>query len=226
MNRSHYLPHISFYYIIPYSLGNLYIAEQYNDAIRKVTISTGIITTIAGTGSAGSTGDGGPATSGELDRPYGVALDSAGTLLPYSSASSVIILSPLLGNVYIADYNNFLVRKVTVSTGVISSIAGTGASSFIGDNGQATSAGLDASCVTIDALGNIYFADSDNNRVRKITVSTGIITTIAGTGRDDFSGDGGAATSASLSPSDVALDASGREPALICLNFLLNSPLS
>ena len=117
---------------------------------------------------------------------------------------------------YIADYDNNCIRKVTASTGVISTIAGNGASSFIGDGSTATSANLfEPTSVAVDTSGNIYIADMSNNRVRKVTISTGIISTIAGTGSCDddnyLYGGGGAATSATLcGPADVALDASGR----------------
>ena len=113
---------------------------------------------------------------------------------------------------YIADTSNNRIRKVTVSTGIIATIAGTGASSYSGDNGAATSATLYAPReVALDASGNIYIGEFYNHRVRKVTVSTGIITTIAGTGSASYSGDNGAATSATLCyPEGVALDASGR----------------
>ncbi len=113
---------------------------------------------------------------------------------------------------YIADWGNSRVRKVTASTGVISTFAGNGASSYIGDGSTATSANLFyPRAVAVDSAGNIFIADSENSRVRKVSVSTGIITTIAGTNYCDYSGDGGKATAATLcSPSDVALDSSGR----------------
>ena len=104
-------------------------------------------------------------------------------------------------------------RKVTVSTGIITTIAGTGTSSFSGDNGVATSATLYyPRGIALDASGNIYIADTYNHRVRKVTISSGMISTIAGTGTSSFSGDNGAATSATLSyPTGVAVDASGRQ---------------
>ncbi len=112
--------------------------------------------------------------------------------------------------------SNSRIRKVTISTGVIATIAGNGASSFIGDGSAATSANLfGPNAVAVDTSGNIYIADMSNNRVRKLTISTGIISTIAGTGYCDYAnylyGSGGAATSATLcNPADVAVDASGR----------------
>ena len=188
----------------------MYIADWWNHRIRKVTVSTGIITTIAGTGASSYSGDNGPATSATFDYPVGVVLDSAGNYF-LNQFVIKLSLSNLLGNVYISDTSNQRVRKVLVSTGIINTIAGTGTSSYSGDNNQATSAGLNYPYgVSLDSLGNIYIADFYNNRIRKVTVSTGIITTIAGTGTNSYSGDGDQATSASIYyPYGVALDASG-----------------
>ena len=112
---------------------------------------------------------------------------------------------------YIADSNNNRIRKVTVSTGIITTIAGTGSTTFSGDNGPATSATLNNPLrVALDSAGNVYIADYANHRIRKVTVSTGIITTIAGTGTGSYSGDNGQATSATLNlPWGVAVDSSG-----------------
>ncbi|MBS1658446.1 MAG: hypothetical protein JST18_10180 [Bacteroidetes bacterium] len=168
---------------------NLYIADCYNHKIRKVNISTGIITTVAGTGAAGSSGDGGAATSAKLNYPAGVAVDGA-------------------GNVYIGDGMNNKIRKVTAATGVISTFAGTGVAGLSGDGGAATSAKLNApQGLAIDASGNVYFADQANHRIRKVTAATGAITTVAGTSMG-FSGDGGPATSAKMnSPWSLAIQA-------------------
>ena len=137
---------------------------------------TDTITTIAGTGTAGSSGDGGQATSAQLNRPRGVAIDAQ-------------------GNVYVADENAHRVRKV--SGGIITTVAGTGTAGFSGDGGQATSAQLKGPTgVAVDAQGNLYIADYGNNRIRK--VSGGIISTVAGTGTAGSTGDGGQATSAQL----------------------------
>jgi trimeric autotransporter adhesin len=172
--------------------GNIYIADTYNYRIRIVTKSTGIISTVAGTGSYGYSGDGGQATSAALDYPCGVAVDAS-------------------GNIYIADTYNYRIRMVTKSTGIISTVAGTGSYGYSGDGGQATSAALNSPYgVAVDASGNIYIADTYNYRIRIVTKSTGIISTVAGTGSYGYSGDGGQATSAALrSPYGVAVDASG-----------------
>jgi prepilin-type N-terminal cleavage/methylation domain-containing protein len=174
------------------SSGNLYIADYGNQRVRMVTASTGIITTVAGNGTAGYSGDGGAATSAELWGPYGVAVDSS-------------------GNLYIVEIWNFRIRKVTASTGIITTVAGNGTSGYSGDNGAATSAELWTPYgVAVDSSGNLYIADYGNNRIRKVTASTGIITTIAGNGTAGYSGDGGPATSAKLhSPTGSAVDSSG-----------------
>ena len=116
-----------------------------------------------------------------------------------------------LGNIYIADTYNHRIRKVTVSTGIISTIAGTGTYSYSGDNGAATSASLYSPCgVGLDTAGNVYISDTYNNRIRKVTISTGIIATIAGTGTYSYGGDNGPATSATLNyPYEVAVDSAG-----------------
>jgi uncharacterized protein (TIGR03437 family) len=169
------------------SAGNLYIADEVNNRIRKVT--NGVITTVAGNGTSGFSGDDGPATSAELYFPSGVAVDSA-------------------GNLYIVDSHNFRIRKV--SNGVITTVAGDGMPGFSGDNGPATSAQLsDPSGVAVDSAGNLYIVDSHNYRIRK--VSNGVITTIAGNGMIGNSGDGGPATSATFDvPESIAVDSAGK----------------
>jgi sugar lactone lactonase YvrE len=181
--------------------GNLYIAEDGNSVIRKVAASTGIITTVAGhfTGANGGySGDGGPAFKAQLDHPFGVAADAS-------------------GNLYIADSGNNVIRKVSASTGIITTVvgngyrAGTNPGGYAGDNGPATSAELsDPVGVALDASGNLYIADTTNMRVRRVDASTGIITTVAGNGVQGSSGDNGAATSAELNHlMGVSADASG-----------------
>ncbi len=132
------------------SAGNLYIADTDNNRIRKV--SNGVITTVAGNGTQGFSGDNGPATSAQLYIPGGVAVDSA-------------------GNLYIADTYNNRIRKV--SNGVITTVAGNGTVGFGGDNGPATSAQLNTPvAVAVDSAGNLYIADTNNNRIRLLTPGT------------------------------------------------------
>ena len=169
--------------------GNLYIADSENDRIRKVD-ATGVISTVAGTGTAGYSGDGGPAVAAQLRSPYGVALDGA-------------------GNLYIADSGNERIRKVDAA-GVISTVAGDGTRGFGGDGGPAVAAQLNfPQGVALDGAGNLYIADSVNDRIRKVDAA-GVISTVAGDGTFGFGGDGGAAAAAQLNiPSGVALDGSG-----------------
>ena len=168
------------------SAGNLFIADGYNYRIRKV--SNGVITTVAGNGTPGFSGDNGPATSAQLDPGSGLAVDSA-------------------GNLFIAEFHNQRIRKV--SAGVISTVAGNGTPGFSGDNGPATSAQLfGPAAVAVDSAGDLYIADTFNQRIRK--VSNGVIATVAGNGAQWFGGDGGPATSAELwYPSGVAVDSAG-----------------
>jgi len=173
------------------SLGNLYIADISNNAIRKVN-TNGIINTIAGSDSAGYNGDGGIATSASLNSPSGVAVDAQ-------------------GNIYIADYGNHVIRKIN-SKGIITTLAGNGTLSYSGDGGAATSAGLSSpTSVTLDAVGNIFIADIWNNVVRKVNPN-GIINTVVGNhlSSNNYSGDGGAAIAAGLyEPTNVAFDNNG-----------------
>lgn len=169
--------------------GNIYFGDNTNTRIRKVTPS-GIITTIAGTGVAGFSGDGGPATSAQIKGPKGIAIDA-------------------VGNIYFVDRANLRIRKIN-TTGIISTIAGTGASSYTGDGGPATSATLGWPWdIKIDASGNIIFSDFGNHCIRKIDAA-GIITTIVGNGNQGNSGDGGPATSALLNfPTGITFDGVG-----------------
>jgi trimeric autotransporter adhesin len=174
------------------SAGNLYISDNANNRIRKVTIATGVITTVVGNGTAGFTGDGAAATSAELDAPAGLAFDSA-------------------GNLYIADVFNNRIRKVAAGTGVITTYAGNGTAGFAGDGGAATSAEFSTPArVALDKVGNLFIADQGNNRVREIFVSTGIITAVAGNGTAGFSGDGGPGTAAAFdAPIGISIDSAG-----------------
>jgi sugar lactone lactonase YvrE len=183
--------------------GNLYIADTNNNRIVKITGSTPAV--FAGTGQEGYTGDGAAATSAQLDTPTGVAVDSA-------------------GNVYIADRHNQAVRRV--ASGTITTIAGTGASfagSYSGDGGSATAAALaKPTSVAVDAAGNIYVADTNNQRVRLIANST--ISTLAGTGQQGYAGDGAAPASAILNaPQGAAVDATGNLSIADTLNQRIRS---
>ena len=175
--------------------GNLYIADYLDNRVRKVVLATGVITTIAGTGVAGFSGDGSAAISAQINGPGSVVADT-------------------LGNVYFTDVGNAVIRKVG-SNGNISTFAGTaGAGGGTGDGGPATQAKLalhTGSGLAVDAAGNLYIADSLNSVIREVTVSNGNINTIAGTiGKNGSTGDGGAATSALLFyPFGVAVDSSG-----------------
>jgi len=168
--------------------GNIYITDNRNHRIRKVT-AVGVITTVAGNGSAGFSGDGGPATAAQLQSPAGIAVDG-------------------VGNLFIADLSNYRIRKVTPA-GIITTAAGTGSPFFSGDEGPATSAGLNAFGVAVDPTGNLLIADFGNHRIRKVTPE-GIITTVVGNGTVGYTGDGGPATSAQISyPRGVAVDPNG-----------------
>ena len=170
--------------------GNIFIAEQYNTKIRMVN-SAGILTTFAGTGIFGSGGDGGPATSAQLNSPNGVAVDSSS------------------GNIFIADFYNHKIRMVN-SAGILTTFAGDGSIGSSGDGGPATSAQLNTpSGVAVDIRdGSIFISDMYNYKIRMVN-SAGILTTFAGTGIVGISGDGGPATSAQLyHPYGVAVDSS------------------
>jgi hypothetical protein len=168
--------------------GNLYIAESTACVVRKVAAATGIISTVAGNGTCGFSGDGGLATNASLNSPWGVAVDASGDL-------------------YIADQGNSRIRKVL--SGVISTIAGNGDWYESGDGGQATQAGVPVTRIALDPTGNIFVAG--RNRVRRISAATGVITSIAGNGIRGYSGDGGPALAAQLNdPSAVAVGSNGR----------------
>ena len=228
--------------------GNLYIADTTNNKIRKIQASTGIISTYAGTGVAGYSGDGATAASAQLSAPTNIDLDSGGNLYIADSGNNVIrkvfgngIISTFAGikvpagnvatsaalspygvfvdsanNIYIADTNNHRIRKVTASTGIISTVAGNGVAGYGGDNGNAislTTALYFPNGVCVDSGGNIYIADYGNNRIRKVTASTGNISTVAGTGVASYGGDYGNAISTSTAtitglnnPRGIAID--------------------
>jgi sugar lactone lactonase YvrE len=168
--------------------GNLFIADYLNNCIRKVSTNQ-IITTVAGNGTSGYTGDGGYATNAELQTPLDVAIDGG-------------------GNMFIADYN-CNIRKVSRS-GTITTIAGNGIQGYSGDGGAATNARIDIPFgIAVDVKGNLFIADYQNNRIREVSTN-GIITTVAGNGANGYSGDGGLATNAMLYyPKDVSVDPCG-----------------
>lgn len=167
--------------------GNLFIADSHNNRIREV--SAGVITTVAGTGTADFSGDGGAATAAALALPIAVAIDSK-------------------GNVYIADTNNHRIREITGTT--INTIAGSGDQSYSGDGGPATAAGLDSPTgIAVDSSFNFYISDTRNQRIRMVAASTGIINTLAGSGDKAFTSDGPATAAAFARPRGLSVDASG-----------------
>src|SRR5262249_27646618 len=143
--------------------GDLYFADLGNQRIRRVDGATGIISTVVGTGNRGYNGDGIPAVRADLSDPNDVKLDAS-------------------GNILIADTHNQRVRRLDLSTGLISTIAGNGTSGFSGDGGPATLARLATPlALAVDAMGNLYISDASNNRIRRVS-SGGTITTVAGNG--------------------------------------------
>lgn len=187
--------------------GDLYIADTRNFRVRRVSGTTGVIETVVGTGMRGATGDGGSplmatlsfqqgldqATGGDNPEPGGaLALDAAGRL-------------------YIADTENHRIRRVDFAAGIIETVAGVGTPGFSGDGGPATAAALSyPRDIEIGPGNRLFIADTDNQRIRVVDLATGVITTVAGTGDQGFSGDGGAAAAAVLyRPFGVAFDAAG-----------------
>jgi hypothetical protein len=249
--------------------GDIFIADTGNCVIREISASTGIISTVAGTGTCGYSGDGGPATSAMVNGPFGVAVDGSANILiadtsnclirkvssfnvqistvagdhslgcGYSgdgtSATGAQINQPYSvavdssGDIFIADYSNSVIREVSASSGDISTFAGvavpdpnhsghmTGLPAYSGDGYVATDAELGflnatpyGSGMATDSSGNIFVADTANHAIRKVSASTGAITTVVGNGLIGHSGDGGPAANAQLFyPRDVALDGSG-----------------
>jgi len=226
--------------------GNIYLADQLNNVIRKVD-TNGMITTFAGTGTAGFGGDGGQAAQALLSGPLGVCVAPSGAIyvndygnLRVREISTTGIITTVAGNgsegnsgdgglataatftipircavdsggnLYIVDQAAFRVRKVD-SGGIITAYAGTGAQGFSGDGGPATQATFNnPTWVTVDASGNLYVTDQFNFRIRVVNAASGIITTVAGNGTNTFAGDGGQATSASLGyPGGTVLDSAG-----------------
>ena len=162
------------------TFGNLYIPDVVSNRIRKITYATGIITTVAGIGTPGFSGDGSVATAAAINGCQGLATDRA-------------------GNIYLADRNNFRIRKIDITTGIINTIAGTGGSAaYTMDSIPATDAPMDPWYIGIDNSNNIYVADFYNYRIRKIDALTGLIYTVVGNGTAGFMGDGGPAESAEI----------------------------
>jgi len=171
------------------TFGNLFIVDAQNYRVRKVDMTTNIISTVVGTGVIGYGGDGGSATLALINSTNGIFFDRK-------------------NNLFISDCGNNRVRKVN-SMGIISTIAGNGIPGFSGDNGPATNANLNNPFdVIVDKLGNVFFPDALNKRIRKVDTS-GIITTIAGTGIGIYNGDGILATSANFGPYKIAMDNNG-----------------
>ena len=175
--------------------GNLYIADTFDNRVRKV-VPSGVISTVAGTGTPGFGGDGGPAAAAQLNWPKGVAVDRT-------------------GNLYVADVNNQRIRRISTA-GIISTVVGNGTAGYSGDGGSAVSAQLNLIAgfdtpqgVAVDTAGTLYIADTLNQRIRKVSPE-GVIRTIAGSGQRGFGGDGGAALNAALNfPVSVTVDTAG-----------------
>ncbi len=161
-------------------MGNFYFAEALGNERVRMLDNSGIIHRVAGNGTTGFSGDGGPATNAQLHQLNATIVDPA-------------------GNIYISDYGNFRVRKVDVSTNIIHTIAGTGANASSGDGGPATAAEIVPGGLALDITGNLYVIDIGSATIRKINTA-GIITRIAGNGTVGYAGDGGPATAASLRP--------------------------
>ena len=169
--------------------GDILVIDGSANVIRKIDNETGIIETVVGNGERGFSGDGGPAVEARLSFPSDLYVDGD-------------------GNIYIADTGNDRIRRVDALTGIIETIAGNGTIGFSGDGGPATEANIFyPHSIFLDEDGNIFFSDMYNYRIRKITASTGIIETVVGNGNVGFSGDGGLAVDASLSPAtEIHLD--------------------
>jgi hypothetical protein len=154
--------------------GNMYIGDPGNNVIRKVDVKTGIISTVAGNGIQGYSGDGGPATQASLSYDFQTAFDAG-------------------GNLFIAEFGNYVIRRVDMATGIITTVAGTGNYGFNGD-GKALSTNIQPFGIAFNKHGDLIMAS--DNRIRKLDLNTGMITTIAGTGNIGYGGDGGPATQA------------------------------
>jgi WD40 repeat protein len=172
--------------------GNVYIADTSNHRVCKLSASSNTLSTVAGTGAPGFSGDNGPATAAQLNTPTALTVDPA-------------------GNLYIADSGNLRVRRLDAQTGILSTTAGNGVAAYTGDGGPALSAGfLSVHSLALDPSGNLFIADSANHRIRRLDAATGHISTAAGTGVAGFSGDDALATAAQLNaPNHLAFDPLG-----------------
>jgi hypothetical protein len=169
--------------------GYMYISDEWNHRIRRVNMSTGIVTAFAGTGTDSYSGDGGPALSATFSRTIGICVDRH-------------------GNVYVGDWDNARIRKVDYATGIVTTVAGNGISGYSGDGGLAINAMLTKpTAICFDKYDNLYFSDENNQRVRKVDAVTGIISTVAGNGDSSYYGDGGPAVNAALNhPTGICID--------------------
>ena len=170
----------------------LYISNEFNYRVRKVDMTTNIISAFAGSGISGYSGDGGPAVTAKFSRVLGISVDRS-------------------NNVYIGDWDNARIRKVNAVTGIVTTVIGNGTNGYSGDGGPATAAMIaKPSFSYFDKCGNLFFTDEDNNRVRRVDVNTNIITTIAGNGIAGYAGDGGLAINAEFNhPTGIAIDTEG-----------------
>jgi sugar lactone lactonase YvrE len=229
--------------------GNLYIVDSHNHRVRRIDFRRGIISTVAGAGQRGFGGDGGLAIAGLFNQPEGIAFDREGNfyigdtlngrirridgktgILTTVAGHGEIGLSPdgvlgpqmrfmrlarlavdVAGNVYIADSPSHRIQVLDARSGRVRTVAGIGRSGFSGDGGPATAAAISfPEGVTLDAAGNVFFADLGNHRVRRVDIATGFISTVAGNGEKGFSGDGGPAIAARLwSPGRLAFNREG-----------------
>lgn len=230
--------------------GDVYFSDTFNHTVRRIDSKTGRISTVAGSGKAGFSGDGGPAISSRLNEPYGVVLDSRNNLYlvdrlnqrvrmvdgengtihtvagngsktfsgdggPAAEAGLVepngIALDPAEKRLYIADVAGHRIRAVDLSTGIISTFAGTGAARHDGDGGPAAKASVwGARAVDVAPDGTVYIIEREGNRLRGVDPETGIISTLAGTGKKGFTGDGGPSIACTLNgPKELAVDRAG-----------------
>ncbi|HEV7427052.1 MAG TPA: hypothetical protein VGQ46_11850 [Thermoanaerobaculia bacterium] len=159
--------------------GNIYFAEALMNRVRRVSATSGIVTTVAGTGAAGFSGDGGPAAAATMSTPSAVAFDRA-------------------GNLYIVDSDNHRIRRVDAASQLITTFAGGGSPGFVGEGGPATAAGISPVAIAFDSSDNLFISDPVSHRVRRVDAATRVITTVAGTGDRGFAGDGGPAAAAKI----------------------------